>query len=58
MLDVEQEALALLSRALTACGDEHAIYSFTSRRRERVEIGTLKNFDEPFVRWSSAASSG
>jgi nitric oxide reductase NorD protein len=48
VLDVEQEALCLLSEALTACGDEHAIYSFTSRRRERVEIGTLKDFHEPF----------
>jgi nitric oxide reductase NorD protein len=48
VLDVEQEALAVLSQALTACGDEHAIYSFTSRRRERVEIGMLKSFDENF----------
>lgn len=48
VLDVEQEALVMLSEALTACGDEHAIFSFTSRRRERVEIGALKEFDEPF----------
>lgn len=47
VLDVEQEALLALSHALTACGDEHALFSFTSRKRRDVRVATLKDFDEP-----------
>jgi nitric oxide reductase NorD protein len=46
VLDVEKEALFALTHGLTACGDEHAIYTFTSRRR-RVQVATVKGFDEP-----------
>ncbi|CAA7612538.1 nitric oxide reductase activation protein NorD [Magnetospirillum sp. SS-4] len=48
VLDVEKEALAVLGHGLAACGDPFAIASFTSRRRQWVRIGTLKEFDEPF----------
>ena len=34
VLDVEKEALLALARGLDACGDEHAIFTFTSRRRD------------------------
>jgi nitric oxide reductase NorD protein len=47
VLDVEQEALVMLSHALTACGDEHAIFAFTSRKRRDVRVSTLKSYDEP-----------
>lgn len=46
VLDVEKSALLALTHGLTACGDEHAIYTFTSRRRHRVDVTTVKDFDE------------
>ena len=36
VLDVEKEALLALTHGLAACGDEHAIFTFTSRRRDAV----------------------
>ena len=47
VLDVEKEALLALTHGLTACGDDHALYAFTSRRRDWVRVQTLKGFDEP-----------
>ena len=47
VLDVEKEALLALSQGLDACGDEQAIYTFTSRRRHHVDVRTVKAFDEP-----------
>jgi nitric oxide reductase NorD protein len=46
VLDVEKGALLALTHGLTACGDEHAIYTFTSRRRTNVTVTTLKDYDE------------
>jgi nitric oxide reductase NorD protein len=46
VLDVEKGALLAMTHGLTACGDEHAIYTFTSRRRS-VTVATVKDFDEP-----------
>lgn len=50
VLDVEKGALLALTHGLTACGDEHAIYTFTSRRRTSVTVSTVKEFDEPLDR--------
>ena len=50
VLDVEKGALLALTHGLTACGDEHAIYTFTSRRRTNVAVSTVKEFDEPLDR--------
>lgn len=47
VLDVEKEALLVLANGLAACGDNHAILTFTSRRRDWVRIETVKDFDEP-----------
>lgn len=47
VLDVEKEALLALTHGLTACGDDHALYGFTSKRRDWVRVQTLKGFDEP-----------
>lgn len=46
VLEVEQEALAALASGLRACGDENAIFTFTSRRRSWVSVRTVKDFDE------------
>lgn len=50
VLDVEKGALLALTHGLTACGDEHAIYTFTSRRRTDVTVSTVKDFDAPLER--------
>jgi nitric oxide reductase NorD protein len=47
VLDVEKEALFVLAHGLSACGDDHAILTFTSRRRSWVRIETVKDFAEP-----------
>lgn len=47
VLDVEKESVLALSHGLAACGDEHAIYAFSSRKRQRVDVATVKSFEEP-----------
>lgn len=47
VLDVAKEALLVLGHGLAGCGDDYAIHSFTSQRRHRVWVNTLKEFDEP-----------
>lgn len=47
VLDIEKEALAALSLGLQASGDRHAIYAFSSARRDRVFLQPLKDFEEP-----------
>lgn len=47
VLDVAKEALLVLGHGLAGCGDDYAIHSFTSQRRHKVWVNTLKEFDEP-----------
>jgi nitric oxide reductase NorD protein len=47
VLDVEKEALLVLAHGLSACGDQHSILTFTSRRRSWVRLETVKDFGEP-----------
>jgi nitric oxide reductase NorD protein len=46
ILDVEKEALLLMSEALEAIGDRYAIYGFSSEGRERVSFYRFKDFEE------------
>lgn len=46
VLDVEKEALSVLANGLSACGTNHSILTFTSRRRSWVRIETVKAFGE------------
>lgn len=46
VLDVEKEALLVLSQGLTGCDTDHSILTFTSRRRSWVRVETVKGFDE------------
>jgi nitric oxide reductase NorD protein len=48
VLDVEKEALSVFLSGLAACGDENAVFTFTSRRRDWVRVQTIKDFEEPF----------
>lgn len=47
VIDIEKEALLVLAHGIAACGDDFCIQSFTSHRRHRVWVNTLKAFDEP-----------
>jgi nitric oxide reductase NorD protein len=46
VIDVAREALLALAHGLAQSGDDYAIHCFTSHRRERVWVSTLKSFDE------------
>jgi nitric oxide reductase NorD protein len=48
VIDVEKEALTILGNGLAACGDDFAINTFTSRKRDYVRVDCLKGFDESF----------
>jgi hypothetical protein len=48
VVDVEREALILMSEAIEAVGDSYAIYGFSSHGRNRVSLYKMKRFDEPF----------
>lgn len=47
VIDIEKEALLVLAHGIASCGDDYSIQSFTSHRRHRVWVNTLKGFDEP-----------
>ena len=46
VIDIEKEALLVLAHGLATCGDDYSIQSFTSHRRHRVWVKTLKSFEE------------
>ncbi|MDE3175367.1 MAG: VWA domain-containing protein [Pseudomonadota bacterium] len=48
VIDIGREALVALARGLDACGDQVALYAFSSLRRDRVFLDLCKGFDEPF----------
>ena len=48
VIAVAREALVALARGLDACGDDLALYAFSSLKREKVFFDICKNFDEPF----------
>jgi len=58
VIDIAREALIALAEGLKACGDDTAIFAFSSLRRDRVSVNKLKDFDEasgPVVRARIAA---
>ncbi len=46
IIDVEKEALLIVGEALAALGDPHAILSFSGEGPGRVEVRSVKRFDE------------
>ncbi|MDJ0951199.1 MAG: VWA domain-containing protein [Alphaproteobacteria bacterium] len=50
VLEVEKEALAALAYGLASCGDDLAICAFSSLKRQRVYLQTVKRFDEAMDR--------
>lgn len=47
IIDIEKEALTALAEGIAACGDEAAIFAFSSLRRDRVFVSRVKDFAEP-----------
>lgn len=47
VLDVEKEALLVLAHGLAACGTNHSIVTFTSRRHSWVRMESVKDFADP-----------
>ncbi len=46
VIEISREALLALAIGLAASGDENAIFSFSSLKRDRVIVSTLKSFEE------------
>lgn len=46
IIDIEREALAALAYGLEATGDDHAIYTFSSLRNDKIFMRPCKHFDE------------
>ena len=55
IIDIQKEAVLLLSTALENLGDLYAIYGFSGYGRECVEIHIAKEFNEPLARKSMNA---
>ena len=47
VIEISREALMAMALGLAASGDDSAIYSFSSLKRERVNVLKVKDFDEP-----------
>ena len=47
VIEVAREALTALAWGLEACGDDAAIYAFSSLKRDRVYVQTCKAFEDP-----------
>ncbi len=47
VIDVARESLLALGHGLNATGDSHAMYGFSSLKRDRVFLAPIKGFDEP-----------
>ncbi|MDG6243891.1 MAG: VWA domain-containing protein [Methanolobus sp.] len=46
ILEVEKDALIIMSQALESIGDKYAIYAFSGKGRENIEYFLIKGFDE------------
>lgn len=47
VIEIAREALIALTEGIHACGDHVAVNSFSSLRRDRVFVRSVKGFDEP-----------
>ncbi|MFQ5587983.1 MAG: nitric oxide reductase activation protein NorD [Nitrospiria bacterium] len=48
ILQVEKEALVLMSKAVDAIGDRFAVYGFSGRGKDAVDFIVLKDFEESY----------
>lgn len=48
IVDIQKEGMALMAEALDSLGDPFAVYGFSTEGRFRVDIFTVKTFNEPY----------
>jgi hypothetical protein len=48
IIDIEKEAIVLMSDALETIGDRYALYGFSGHGRDNVEFYVMKDFEEDF----------
>ena len=48
VIDIQKEALAIMAEALAVLDDPYAIYGFSSEGRFRVDMFSVKDFNEPY----------
>ena len=48
VIDIQKEAMAIMAEALEALGDPYAIYGFSTEGRFRVDMFTVKDFNETY----------
>lgn len=58
VLDVERQAAALLSQAMSSLGDPFALAAFCSDRREDVRYTRIKDFNQPYDGVAEARLAG
>lgn len=46
IIDIEKQGLVLLCEALTAIGDQFAVYGYSGQGRQQVDFVVVKDFDE------------
>ncbi|MGZ9275189.1 MAG: VWA domain-containing protein, partial [Nitrospira sp.] len=58
IIDVEKQGLVLLCEALTAIGDQFAVYGYSGQGRHQVDFVVVKGFDEPVTGRAGAKLGG
>jgi nitric oxide reductase NorD protein len=58
IIDVEKQGLVLLCEALTAIGDQFAVYGYSGQGRHQVDFVVVKGFDEPVTGRAAAKLGG
>ncbi len=58
VIDVEKQGLVLLCEALTAIGDQFAVYGYSGQGRQHVDFVIVKDFDEPVTGRAGAKLGG
>ena len=48
VIDIQKDAMVVMSEALEALGDPYAIYGFSTQGRFRVDMFTVKDFNEAY----------
>lgn len=46
VMDIGKQVLAVLAEGITACGDQVSIHAFSSLKRERVMLTSIKSFED------------
>lgn len=58
IIDIEKQGLVLLCEALSAIGDQFALYGYSGQGRQQVEFIVVKEFDEPVTGRAGAKLGG